>query len=141
MKDDIRWQQRFVNFDRAYALLKSAMEERSLDDYSDLEKEGLLQRFEFSFELGWKTMKDLLEYNGIKIDVPIGPRSVIKTAFTTELIDDGQTWIDMMQHRNLLSHVYSGSRFEEILHAVQERYLAALGSLHETLKAKLDEEA
>lgn len=114
------------------------MEARPIDAYSDLEQAGLIQRFEFTFELGWKVMKDFLEYNGITIDAPIGPRSVIKTAFSSTLIDDGQVWINMMNHRNRLSHEYSGSYTEEVLKAVKDHYLSALGSLHGTMIENLE---
>ena len=73
---DIRWKQRFQNFDRAFLLLRSALEERGLEQMSDLEKEGLIQRFEYSYELAWKTMKDYLEEHGININ-PVTPRNVI----------------------------------------------------------------
>ena len=73
---DIRWKQRFQNFDRAFLLLRSALEERGLEQMSDLEKEGLIQRFEYSNELAWKTMKDYLEEHGTNIN-PVTPRNVI----------------------------------------------------------------
>jgi len=82
---DIRWQQRFRNFDRAFLLLRSALEERSLEQMSDLEKEGLIQRFEYSYELVWKTMKDYLEEHGTNIN-PVTPRNVIKEAFSENII-------------------------------------------------------
>lgn len=66
-KTDIRWQQRFQNFDRAFILLRSALEDRLLEDLSDLEQEGVIQRFEYSYELAWKKMKDFLENDGIVI--------------------------------------------------------------------------
>jgi nucleotidyltransferase substrate binding protein (TIGR01987 family) len=62
---DIRWQQRFQNFDRAFVLLRSALQDRPLDEYSALEQEGIIQRFEYAYELAWKTMKDYLEANGV----------------------------------------------------------------------------
>jgi nucleotidyltransferase substrate binding protein (TIGR01987 family) len=105
MKQDIRWKQRFDNFERAFRFLQSELVERPLDDFSDLEQQGLVQRFEFSFELAWKTMKDFLESSGIQINL-VTPKAVIKEAFAAKIIDDGQIWIDMMLDRNLLSHTY-----------------------------------
>jgi len=69
----------------------------------ELEKEGLIQR-EYSYELAWKTMKDYLEEQGANIN-PVTPRKVIKEAFAANIITDGQVWVDMMLHRNLLSHI------------------------------------
>ena len=130
---DIRWIQRFQNFDRAFLLLRSALEERGLEQMSELEKEGLIQRFEYSYysyELAWKTMKDYLEEQGTIIN-PATPRNVIKEAFSAQIIADGQVWVDMMLPRNLLAHTYDFSKFKEVLDAVVERYLDAQEQLHE----------
>ena len=127
---DIRWIQRFQNFDRAFLLLRSALEERDLEQMSELEKEGLIQRFEYSYELAWKTMKDYLEEQGTIIN-PVTPRNVIKEAFSAQIIADGQVWVDMMLHRNLQAHTYDFSKFKEVLDAVVERYLDAQEQLHE----------
>ena len=127
---DIRWIQRFQNFDRAFLLLRSALEERGLEQMSELEKEGLIQRFEYSYELAWKTMKDYLEEQGTIIN-PVTPRNVIKEAFSAQIIADGQVWVDMMLYRNLLAHTYDFSKFKEVLDAVVGRYLDAQEQLHE----------
>jgi len=133
---DIRWKQRFQYYDKAYTLLREAMEKHSFQALSDLEQEGLIQRFEYSYELAWKTMKDYLEENGIVI-TPVTPRTVVKEAYTAGLIEDGQVWIDMMLHRNLLAHTYDFSKFKEVLEAVACRYLAAFTNLHEWLSSRL----
>ena len=138
MKTDIRWKQRFDNFERAFRLLKSAIEERSLDEYSDLEQEGLVQRFEFSFELAWKTMKDYLEDSGLQIN-PVTPKTVIKEAFAAKLIEDGHKWIDMMLDRNLLAHTYDQKRFRKALTSVKDTYLPELEKLHRWLRQKYQE--
>ena len=76
---------------------------------SELEKEGLIQRFEYSYELAWKTMKDYLEEQGANIN-PVTPRNVIKEVFAAKIITDGQVWVDMMLHRNLLSYTHTTSQ-------------------------------
>jgi len=91
-----------------------------------LEKEGAIQRFEVAFELAWKTLKDYLEENGIIVN-PVTPRNVIKEAFAAKLLEDAQVWVDMMLHRNLLSHIYDIKVFE----TVAERYFPAFEHLHE----------
>ena len=121
---DIRWLQRFQNFDRAFLLFRSALDGRDLEQMSELEKEGLIQRFEYSYELAWKTMKDYLEEQGANIN-PVIPRKVIKEAFAAKIITEGQVWVDMMLHCNLLSHTYDFSKFQEVLDAIVERYLYA----------------
>lgn len=128
MTEDIRWQQRFQNFDRAIVLLREPIE-RGIETLSALEKEGTVQRFEFAVELAWKTVKDYLEFEGRVIE-PVTPRNVIKIAFAARLLSDGQVWIDMLDHRNLLSHTYDESTFDQAVRAIRDRYLAALEALH-----------
>ncbi|MBF0143804.1 MAG: nucleotidyltransferase substrate binding protein [Magnetococcales bacterium] len=135
---DVRWKQRFVNFDRAFILLRE-VQERGIGSLSQMEKEGAIQRFEFAFELAWKTLKDYLEEIGILVQ-PVSPRDVIKEAFKAKLLDDGQVWIDMMLHRNLLSHTYERRTFDEALQALSSRYFAAFDRLHEFFLAKAIEE-
>jgi nucleotidyltransferase substrate binding protein (TIGR01987 family) len=74
--------------------------------------EGLIQRFEYTFELAWKTLKDYLEHSGIVLP-QITPKAVLKAAFAAKLIEDGQIWMDMLSHRNLRSHTYDCEKFEE----------------------------
>lgn len=129
---DIRWKQRFENFDRAFVLLRDALE-RGPDALNQLEKEGVIQRFEFSFELAWKTLKDYMEEDGF-VFATITPRQVLKDAFAAKILPDGQVWIDMLDHRNLLSHTYNLVKFEEAVKAVHDRYLDAFDQLHEFLQ-------
>jgi nucleotidyltransferase substrate binding protein (TIGR01987 family) len=129
MNSDIRWKQRFDNFDRAFVLLREVYD-RGVDSLSQLEKEGAIQRFEVAFELAWKTLKDYLEESGVVVN-PVTPRNVIKEAFAAKLLEDAQVWIDMMLHRNLLSHTYDIKVFETVLHVVAERYFSAFDRLHE----------
>jgi len=128
MSQDIRWKERFSNFGRAFALLRDALE-NGVDALSPLEQEGVVQRFEYSFELAWKTMKDYLEENGVVI-TPLTPRQVIKEAFSAKILDDGQVWVDMLDHRDLLSHTYDQEVFSRTVRTVCGRYLPALDKLH-----------
>ena len=83
---------------------------------------------EYTTYWSWKTMKDFLEAGGIVI-TPITARQVIKDAFAAKVIGDGQVWIDMLNHRNLLSHTYDSSVFEEAVEAIASRYLPAMNDL------------
>lgn len=134
MTEDVRWQQRFQNFDRAIAFLSEPID-RGIESLSALEKEGTAQRFEFAVELAWKTVKDYLEFQGQVVE-PATPRSVIKVAHQARIISDGQVWIDMLNHRNLLSHTYDEVVFDEAVRAIRDRYLAALTALHAWLQAR-----
>ncbi|MEZ4651197.1 MAG: nucleotidyltransferase substrate binding protein [Candidatus Eisenbacteria bacterium] len=132
---DVRWRQRFQNFDRAVRLLREPLA-RDVASLNALEKEGTVQRFEFALELGWKTIKDYLEHEGHLIQ-PVTPRNVIKLAFSTGVIVDGQVWIDMLNHRNLLAHTYDETAFEEAVHALCNRYHPAIEDLHAWFSARL----
>lgn len=135
MNQDIRWRQRFENFDRALGLLREALADGQ-ENLSPLEQEGATQRLKYTLELAWKCMKDYLGDSGVTIS-PATPRQVIKEAFVAKIITDGQTWIDMLNHRNLLSHTYDFAVFEEAIRATADRYLPTLQSLHQFLSKEL----
>ena len=133
-EQDIRWKQRFQNFDRAFVLLRGALEETA--SFNQLEQEGLIQRFEYTFELAWKTMKDYLLENGTAF-LEITPRSVIREAFSAGLIKDGQLFVNMMLDRNLMSHCYDFAKFSEVIDRTKTVYLPALSDLHEFFLEKM----
>ena len=129
---DIRWKQRFENFDRSYVLLRSALE-NGPEALNALEKEGVIQRFEYCFELAWKTVKDYLEASGL-VFATVTPRQVLKDAFAAKILKEGPVWMDMLDHRNLLFHTYDSTQFSIALDAIHRRYLNALAELHEFLQ-------
>jgi nucleotidyltransferase substrate binding protein (TIGR01987 family) len=137
MNSTIRWKQRFQNLNRAVVLLREPIN-GGVDRLSVLEKEGVVQRFEFTLELVWKTLKDYMEFGGIVIE-PATPRNVIKEAFAARILDDGQVWIDMLDHRNLLSHTYDEQAFGDAIQALAERYLPAIERLHGWFLARVVE--
>ena len=122
--EDIRWQQRFQNFKRAFALLSEAMDQ-DISRLNQLEKEGAIQRFEFTFELAWKVLKDKMEHDGLTID-QISPRAVVRLAYQANYIDDAEVWLRMIGDRNLMSHTYDSAKFEAVLQSVAREYLPML---------------
>jgi nucleotidyltransferase substrate binding protein (TIGR01987 family) len=128
---DIRWKQRFENYEKALHLLREAL--ANLDKLSNLEKEGAIQRFEFTVELGWKTLKDYLEYNGVVLEQNT-PRNVIKQAFAAKIISNGQLWIDILDCRNQMSHTYDEAAFAKAVHEIAQRFLPAFAELHQFFK-------
>jgi nucleotidyltransferase substrate binding protein (TIGR01987 family) len=128
MNPDIRWKQRFQNFDHALVLLRQALENGTAV-LNQLEKEGVIQRFEYCFELAWKTVKDYLEHGGMVFSTAT-PRQVLKEAYAAKVITDGQVWIDMLDHRNLLAHTYDCLVFDEAVEVLASRYLPAMEVLH-----------
>jgi nucleotidyltransferase substrate binding protein (TIGR01987 family) len=114
-------------------LLRTALESRELDGFSNLEREGLVQRFEYTFELAWKTLKDYLEYSGVVLE-QVTPRFVIKAAFAARIIADGDAWIAMLAHRNLMTHTYDEAKFREAVEQIARRYVHALDQVHGVLE-------
>jgi nucleotidyltransferase substrate binding protein (TIGR01987 family) len=105
---DIRWKQRFENFENAFVSFKEAVDEQG-NTTNELIKAGIIQRFEFTHELSWKVMKDFLIFEGIQNI--IGSRSAVREALNKDLISNGQVWMDMIETRNITVHAYN----EEIL--------------------------
>ena len=137
MQQEIRWQCRFINFSRAYSLLREALY-TEINDLNQLEREGVIQRFEFTFELAWKTLKDRLDYEGVVME-SVTPRNVIREAVSAKIIDQGETWIDMLIDRNNMSHRFDCDLFEDVLANVRGSYLPALDHLHQILSAEIPE--
>ena len=114
---DIRWKQRFYNYQKALAQLQKFIDKGEL---SELEKQGLIKAFEYTYELAWNTLKDFLTYSG-QVDI-FGSRDSIRKAFTSGLISDGDGWMDMLQSRNKTSHTYNEETAEEIALAITTKY-------------------
>ena len=127
---DIRWQQRFSNYKRALAQLSKFME---VEELNDLEKQGLIQAFEYTHELAWKTLSDFLAYQGhTGIN---GSRDASREAFKLGLVEKGEVWMDMIKSRNLTSHTYNEDVTEEITNSIIYDYYPAFNAL----KIKLEE--
>lgn len=135
MVDDVRWKQRFENFQRALNQLSAAVRLSETRPLTDLEKQGLIQGFEFTHELAWNVLKDYLEMEGIQ--GLVGSRSTVREAFKRGLVRDGEIWMDMIEKRNLSSHTYNQSVAEAIVSAVVERYHAAFLDLRDRLAREL----
>lgn len=103
------------NYRKAVNRLHSGIEEAQ----NELDQDGVLQRFEFTFELFWKTLKLTLNYEGIEC---YSPRSCIKEAYRQKLLTDGETYLDMLEDRNLLSHAYDKDKSRSIYERIKENY-------------------
>ncbi|MCL1995346.1 MAG: nucleotidyltransferase substrate binding protein [Defluviitaleaceae bacterium] len=135
--EDIRWLQRLQNFSRAMHLLRSVFEQQELNQ---LEQEGAIQRFVYTWELAWKTLKDFLEYNGLQIPQPIGARNVIKeaaSAFFESVEIDGEIFMQMLISRNELSHTYNFAKFAQELEKIERLYLPQLEKLYDFFVEKM----
>lgn len=125
--EDIRWRQRFDQFVRALAWLREAADLAAERPLSELEQEGLIQRFEYTFELAWKVVRDYMEHLGNE-DVT-GPRSAFRLGVRSKVLGDEQVWIDMVNARNLTSHTYDQDVVAGIARDVLDRFLPAFNEL------------
>ncbi|MBE0653460.1 MAG: nucleotidyltransferase substrate binding protein [Bacteroidales bacterium] len=129
---DIRWKQRFQNFNKALSYLEDALK---IDQPDMIQKAGLIQFFEISFELAWKVLKDYLEEQG-KPELKF-PREVIKEAFQTELIGDGHAWLKALTDRNLTSHTYNEAIADEVVSEIRSMYFPMLREVRTKLNVLL----
>ena len=125
---DIRWIQRFSNFTKAFQQLSKFIER---SDLNELEKQGLIKAFEYTYELAWKTLQDLLKDKGYK-DI-VGPKPVIEQSFQDGYITDGEAWLRMHNSRNLTSHTYNEETAEEIVDKIMVEYFNLLDQLYSRL--------
>lgn len=133
MNNEIRWQQRFQNFERAYKQF-SQIGLADLDQLSDLEKEGYVQRFEYTFELAWKTLKDYLLENGQDLS---SPKEIIRQAFQNEIIVEGEVWMEALKKRNLTSHTYDDVVLIKTITFLKEEFYPVLEKLYRRLSAEV----
>lgn len=134
-----RWIYRFENYGRAFAQLKEAVEAMRARELSMLEKEGTVQRFEFTWELAWKLLKDYLEYSGVTLDT-VTPAAVIRAAFAANIITDGEIWMRALDARNRMSHTYDKKLFEQAATDIRDDYFSLLEALHEWMSDKVAQE-
>ena len=131
MLHKIRWRQRYDNFGKALMQLREAVQQNS---YSKLEMQGVIQCFEYTIELAWKTLQDLIHAKGFP-EVS-GPRPVIRKAFVEGYITDDEGWLNMWDDRLTTSHTYDEAAANEIVGHIKESYFAILDTLHERLAGK-----
>ena len=130
-QNDIRWIQRFSNFCKAFTQLENFINAGPLNEMEEL---GLIKAFEYTFELGWKTLQDLLQQKGY-VNI-VGPRPVIEQSFKDGYIEDGKGWMKMLKSRNLTNHVYNEETAKAIVNGLRNSDF----NLLKALKLKLEAE-
>lgn len=123
------------NYQNAVLRLKEGISK--FDKENDLLRDGLIQRFEFTFELAWKTLKVFFEDEGL-----LGlnsPKAVLREAFSSGLIEDDELWLDMLKDRNSTSHIYSESIAVDICTSIIEKYAFELESLVKRIRIRFVE--
>ena len=130
-REDIRWKQRFRNFDKSLELLESALK---IEQPDVVQKAGIVQFFEMCCELSWKVMKDYLEDQGF---TEIGtPRNAIKKSFEIGLIEDGHAWMDLLVDRNLSVHTYDEEKANSLDLLIHTKYIQLFQKLRNMLSTK-----
>ena len=133
MEQDIRWKQRFSNYKKALATLTKGIEQYYRNGLSDLEKQGIIQGFEFTHELCWKVMQDFLKDQGES--TLYGSKDTTRLAFSRGLITKGEIWMSMITDRNLTSHTYQEDISEQIFNRIVNSYY----ELFTQFQKKMDE--
>lgn len=129
---DIRWLQRFANFRKALSQLSSAVSLANQRPLSDLEKQGIIQAFEFTYELAWNVLKDYFYHQGNPSIT--GSRDATREAFARGLVTDGDGWMEMIRSCNQTSHTYNQSVADEIVSQITKRYHALFQQLEQRLQ-------
>lgn len=127
---EIRWQQRFNELKKAFKLLEKALR---IDAPDEIYRAGIIQFFEMTLELSWKTLKDYLESQAFDVK---SPRETIQIAFQNDIINDGHKWIDALQKRNLMAHTYDESRAIEAEELIRTVYIHEIKELITYLDAR-----
>ena len=125
---DIRWLQRLSNFNKAFYQLKTFVNQ---DQLNEMEEQGLIKSFDYTYELSWKTLQDLLKYKGYQGIV--GPKPVIEQSFQDAYIFDGKAWMRMHQSRNMTSHTYDHATAHEIVNSIKSDYFELFQQLQNQL--------
>lgn len=125
-----RFEERRQDYSNAVNRLQEGLQQEETEFIID----GILHRFEFTFELAWKTMKDYLEYMGVTQKIE-STRETIQSGFKQGIIEDGEMWINMMLARNSLAHIYDEEESRKVYKKIKEEYIFLL----QNMKEKFDE--
>ena len=130
---DIRWEQRFANYQRAFAKFNEAIALSKERKLTELEQQGLIQAFEFTHELAWNVLKDYFEYQGNTAIT--GSRDATREAFNKGLIADGDGWMEMIKSRNKSSHTYNQKTANEMVKKICDIYADLFYRFGQKMKA------
>ena len=134
-ENDIRWMQRFDNYQNALSQLRKFIDKGELNEF---EEQGLIKAFEYTHELAWNVLRDYLREKGNQ-DIH-GSRDATREAFKLGLIQDGDSWMDMIKDRNRTVHTYNEDTAREIAFNIVDRFFALFVALQETMQGLQDEQ-
>ncbi len=130
-KKELRWKQRFQNFEKAYRLLERTL---NIKNPSEAERGGLIQFYEMAFDLSWKLIKDYLDEQGFNVQ---SPREAFKQGFQLGIIENGQTWIEALEDRNLTTHTYDEGAAKKVIATIRSDYFPILKKMYQRLKTEI----
>jgi nucleotidyltransferase substrate binding protein (TIGR01987 family) len=135
MNEQVRWKQRFANYQKALQQLTKFIDKGELNE---LEEQGLIQAFENTHELAWNVLRDYLIEKGHQ--AIHGSRDATREAFKLDLIHEGDSWMDMIRDRNRTSHTYNQETADSIAYNIKERFFALFVELQKTMRSLLDDQ-
>ncbi|HAR86146.1 MAG TPA: nucleotidyltransferase [Clostridium sp.] len=125
---------KYINLKKAYGKLKEVSD--IYDGKNEIIRDSLIQRFEFTYELTHKTMKEFMKYLGVTLENSF-PRTIFKKAYVNNLISDDKVWINLLEDRNSTSHIYNENLANEVADRIIKDYVNAIGELVENLEKLL----
>lgn len=129
-----RWEQKLNSYRKALSRLAEVVNVMKVRQLNEFEADGLIQRFEFTFELAWKLMKSYADYQGTDKEI-MGSRDAIRWAFENKLIEDSDVWIEMIKRRNDTSHTYDEDIATEVVRIVKDVYFQEFVGLYDKMKS------
>ena len=129
-----RWEQKLSSYRKALRRLAEVVNVAKVRDLNEFEADGLIQRFEFTFELAWKLMKSYADYQGVDKEI-MGSRDAIRWGFENGLIAESDVWMEMIKRRNDTSHTYDEDTATEVVNRVENVYYQAFVSFYDKMKS------
>ena len=127
-----RWEQKLNSYRKALSRLAEVVNVSKVRQLNDFEADGLIQRFEFTFELAWKLMKSYADYQGTDKEI-MGSRDAVRWAFENKLIEDSDVWMEMIKRRNDTSHNYDEDTAADVIVRVKDVYFQAFVRFYERM--------
>jgi len=122
---------KYMNLKKAYDRLKEVSD--LYDGKNEIIRDSLIQRFEFTYELAHKTLKEFMNYEGVTLENSF-PRTIFKKAYVNNIISDEVVWINLLEDRNSTSHIYNEKLANEIAERISNKYVDSIGELIKNLE-------
>ncbi|GCD12271.1 nucleotidyltransferase substrate binding protein [Clostridium sp. FP2] len=122
---------KYMNLKRAYDRLKEVSD--LYDGKNEIIRDSLIQRFEFTYELTHKTLKEFMNFQGVTLENSF-PRTIFKKAYVNNIISDELVWINLLEDRNSTSHIYNEKLANEIAERIANKYVDSIGELIKNLE-------